>query len=194
MAKKNATVQITPTHEGNLLVKVLGAGEFVFDRQATSLECRHFAELKGWKFTLEDAAAIERDTETGLSATPQMKFDAIKAIAEHYMSGTTTWGRKRAAGEASPSDEGLTLLALMRVKGWDTDAANAWVAKVATAKSIDRKAVLANVRKNPEVILATAAIKAERAAANKNANAADFLAELDEERPAGDAGDDEAPF
>lgn len=178
MAKKNALVQITPTHEGNLNVKVTGVGEFVFDRSKTSIECRHVAEMKGWKFTLEDSAALSRDTETGKSATPEEKFAAIKAIADHYMSGVTVWGRARAAGGAV-DDAGMVVLALARVKECDVDAANAMIERMMVKKAIERKAVLANLRTNPAIVKAVGEIRAERAAANKSANAADLLAEMD---------------
>jgi hypothetical protein len=175
---------VRPTHDGNLIASVAGFPDILFDRSKASLECRHFAELKGWKFTLEDAAAKSRTEANGFKPSAEEKYNAIKAIADHYMSGVTTWGR-RATGEAK-EDHGLTILALMRVRGLDVDGANALVDKIATAKGLDRKAVLANMAaKNAEIIRATADIKAERAAESR-INAVDLLSEMMA------AGDDES--
>ena len=125
----------------------------------------------------------------------------MAAAIEHYNSGSPMWAMRQAAG-AGVDDSGLVVQALMRVKGWTVEAADAWIARVAEAKGLDRKAVLGNVRKNPDVLRAIGEIKAERAAANKAANAEDFLAEMDlvesedesTETVGGPTGDDEAPF
>jgi hypothetical protein len=185
MAKPRAgsMVSVLPTHDGNLIAKVAGFPDILFDRSKTSLECKHFAELKGWKFTLEDAAAKSRTEANGFKPSAEEKYMAIKALADHYMSGVTVWGRKAVGG--AREDSGLVLMALMRVKGWDLDKANAWIARVALAEGIETKAVMANVAKNPDVVRAVGEIKAERAA-KAAIDVSDLLGEYD-----GEEGDDE---
>ena len=182
MAKPRAgsVVSVLPTHDGNMIAKVAGFPDILFDRTKVSIECRHFAELKGWKFTLEDAAAKSRTEANGFKPTAEEKYEAIKAIADHYMSGVTVWGRKAAA--AGPRDDhGLTLMALMRVRSLDVDGANALVDKIAEKNGIERKAVLTNMAtKNADIIRAIGDIKAERAAKSL-IDAADYLNEMTDE-------------
>lgn len=177
-----SVVSVLPTHDGNMIAKVAGFPDILFDRSKVSLECRHFAELKGWKFTLEDAAAKSRTEANGFKPTAEEKYAAIKAIADHYMSGVTVWGRKAAAGPRD--DHGLTLMALMRVRSLDIDGANALVDKIAEKNGIERKAVLTNMAaKNADIIRAVGDIKAERAAKSQ-IDAADYLNEMTDDESA----------
>lgn len=200
--KANAVTTHEFLHDGNIRFSARGAGSAVLDLSKVSLENRHKAMLEGFVKRIINMAAIERDTDTGASATPADKWARMQAAIEHYNSGSEMWAMKVAAGSGQ-DDSGLIVQALMRVKSWTIEAADAWIAKVATAKSIDRKAVLGNLRKNPDVLRAIGEIKAERAAANKAVNAADFLAEMedldenDEDESVetiGDTPNEEAPF
>lgn len=57
----------------------------------------------GLEVRLTRAAALERDSKSGRSATPQDKHAAIRALAEHYASGSESWNM--AAGVRGPSQE-----------------------------------------------------------------------------------------
>jgi len=90
--KSNAVTSGTWDAAGNVLtLNIVGAGTVVFDRTAASTKCRDEAERQGWYKRLINAAAISRDEETGKSATPAEKFDAVKALADHYATGTEAW-------------------------------------------------------------------------------------------------------
>lgn len=73
-------------------------GTLVFDTTLASPECAAIAVMHGWKQRIADAAAIARDTKTGASATPEEKHEAMRALIEHYESGTTEWSRVASAG------------------------------------------------------------------------------------------------
>lgn len=184
--KKRVNSIITVSRFDNKLTFAFaGVGQFVFDPDRVSAENRARAMMHGFEQRIRDAAALSVDRDTGRSATAQEKHDAARRIADHLMSGSTDWNLRAAA---SPGvDAGLTILALMRVRGLDIDGANALVDKIASAKGLDRKAVLANMAtKNAEIIRATADIKAERAA-QSGIDAVDMLAEME----AGGDGDGE---
>ena len=190
--KKRANSIITVSRFDNKLTFAFaGVGQFVFDPDKVSAENRARAMMHGFEQRIRDAAALSVDRDTGRSATPQEKHDAALRIAEHLMSGSTDWNLRPAA--TGGVDAGLTILALMRVRGLDIDGANALVDKIASAKGLDRKAVLANMAtKNAEIIRATADIKAERAA-RSGIDAVDMLAEMEAGGDDPETEDDENP-
>jgi hypothetical protein len=183
------------THSGCVKFSAAGIGEHVFNPTDASLECRFANELKGWKGSIEDAAAKSRDPVTGESASLAERFAACVEIATYYANkNVTVWGRKAAA---TPRDDtGLTLMALMRVWACDVDKANGYIGKLAAKAGIERDAQLKALGQSPDVIKAVSAIKAERAAAASKANAADMLAALKDagDEPDDEEDDDEAPM
>lgn len=194
--KKRANSIITVSRFDNKLTFAFaGVGQFVFDPDKVSAENRARAMIHGFEQRIRDAAALSVDRDTGRSATAQEKHDAAKRIVDHLMSGATEWNLRPAATPGV--DAGLTIQALMRVRGLDVDGANALVDKIATAKGLDRKAVLTNMAtKNAEIIRATADIKAERAAEG-SISAVDLLSEMmgdesDDDTPDEEDGDEEA--
>lgn len=181
VTKRAPGIKFEVTHDGAIKFAAAGIGEHVFRPSDASLECRHFAELKGWKSTIEDAAAKSRDPETGASAPLAERFAACVEIAKHYADkSVVVWGRKAAA--ASPRDDtGLVLQALMRVWGRDLDKVEALVAKLAAKNGRERDAELRDLGKAGDVLTAIGEIKAERAAASKRVSASALLAELEGE-------------
>ena len=188
-------------HEGGVKVTAPGLGKsHQFLVRDASLECNHFAALKGWKSTFEDAAAKSRDTATGASAPIEERFAAVVEIMTHYANkDVVTWGRKAAAGTREATDAGLVLQALCLVKGWTVDEANAKVDRMAVAKKVDRKVVLAGLAKEPAIMREVVEIKARRAAASR-VDSLSMLDELDEldavdDEPVDDEAEaGEAPF
>jgi hypothetical protein len=166
-------------------------GERKFHPREASLECNSVATLKGWKSTFEDAGAKSTDKITGKPPTLEERWSAIVEIMTHYADkSVVVWGRKAAGGERAGGDAGLTLMALMRVKGVDLAGAEAIIKKMMDKHNVERKDVLANLGKNEAIIRAIADIKAERAAASR-VNAADMLDELDDEDDGEDGDADE---
>jgi len=173
-ARAGSIIQVTRM-DGKLIFEVKGAGSLTLDPDRVSAENRSRAMYHGFEQRVRDAGALLRDTDNGKSASPTDKLEAMRRIVDHLVSGATEWAIKATAGGGT--DSGLTILALMRVKGWDIDAANAQVEKIALAKGLERKDVLANLAKNPEIIRAVGDIKAERAAKSA-VDASDLLDEM----------------
>lgn len=177
-AKSNAVTQHAFQHDGNILFRVPNVGEAVLRVDQVSLENRHKAMLEGFVKRVVNMAAISRNTDTGASATPTEKWARMHAAIEHYNSGSTMWGMKAAEGSGL-GDDGIIVQALMRVKSVTIERVNELVEAMMVKHSLERKAVLANLRKSEPIIRMVAEIKAEHAAANRATNAADFLDEMD---------------
>lgn len=70
------------------------------------------AIVHGIRQKVSDAAAIPRDTKTGLSAEPSEKFDAMSEVAESLAGGE--WNRRATGGGGEGS---LLVRAMMEVTG-----------------------------------------------------------------------------
>lgn len=99
--KSNSVVAVTQ-YDNKLTFTVKDVGAFTFDPDKASAINRAKAMMHGFKQRISDGAALARDTETGLSATPEAKFVRMKQIAEHYMAGGDDWELRVAA----PKGEG----------------------------------------------------------------------------------------
>lgn len=86
----------------------------VLDLNSVSEQCRTYAAYHGFGQRIGDAAAMERAARGGKSASPQEKFDAMRALVEHYNSGAEGWSPK--AADRIGSDELLLARALAVVK------------------------------------------------------------------------------
>lgn len=162
--KPKANSIITHAIEGNVIAfNVKGAGSLSLNMGALHPDVLARAAIHGMIQRISDAAAIGRNPETGASATPQEKLENMAALVAHYESGTADWSRKRAGGERDTS--GITLQALMRVKGLDEAAAREAVAKFAAAQGMDTAEAFRLLAKSGPVAEAILAIKAERLAA-----------------------------
>lgn len=89
MAKGDIKTTIT----GNMLTISNSAGSITFDTERVSAEIHQRLAVHGAKQKICDAAAIPRDTETGRSATPAQKLDAMRTVAERLLAGE--WGAER---------------------------------------------------------------------------------------------------
>jgi hypothetical protein len=195
------SVVSTRIWQGKLHFAVLGAGEVIFDLDKWSMENRSRAMYHGAEQRGRDAAALLRNTDTGKSASPQDKLNAIQRLADHYNSGTTEWNIKVAAG--TRNDSGLIIQASMRVLKLSLEGLELRIGEMMDKHSLAREDVLKNLGANPSVIRAMADIKAERASDSPLAK--DLLAEMmepmseadDEDEDADDDQDEageEAPF
>ena len=126
---------------------------------------QRYAALHGIKQRVGDAAALSRDTETGLPATESAKFEAMRRVADHLQSGSEEWDL-RTAGEPKG---GMLFTALQRAY---------------PAKSADdlRAFIKARSKAEQAALLASAALKphvdAIRAEAGKGVDAEAILAGL----------------
>ena len=134
-AKPKSNSTITTQWAGNLLsINILGAGEILFDRDKTSEVLRLQAELHGWTQRLCDRAAkpaptraaglSEEQWKTQLRAHTQAKFDAVKELAEHYMTGTEQWK----LNSTGPREAGMFLEAFAAAFGKTLDKAREFLA------------------------------------------------------------------
>lgn len=157
--RTNAVVTVTYTDDGKMLFDVAGYKVITFDPSKASAECRTEAMFHGFEQRLRDAAAIQRDDETGLPATPADKGARIERLRDHYESGATEWALVGGGG----GNRSLTIEAIARVKGWDYERAEAMVGEFAKKQfSDDTKKALAYFRKGKAVMEAMDAIRKER--------------------------------
>ena len=122
---KESTHGITRTIlDGKLVYDVAGVGKLVFDPAKASAENRSRAMMtRSFSDRIGDAAALPRDKDTGLSASPQDKYDAMKAIVDHLESGSTEWNIK--AGDRATIGDGHWLAKAMVELGKARDPAHA---------------------------------------------------------------------
>lgn len=80
---------------------VKGADSIALDMTKLNADVVKRAAIHGMIQRISDAAAISRDPETGKSATPQEKYDAMAQLIAHYESGTSEWSRTR-SGDGAP--------------------------------------------------------------------------------------------
>lgn len=125
-----------------------------------------------------DAAAVSRDDGAGgvrsVAEMLELKRERMEALIAHYMTGTSEWSQKRAAGGGGTKDtSGITLQAMRRV--WPDKDCEGLAFKLETKRGITRKEAYAEFAKTKEVAAAIAAIKAERA----TVSADDLLDEME---------------
>lgn len=162
--KRKSNSVVTHRLDGTRIIfSVKGAGDIALDMSRLHAEVMARAAIHGLIQRISDRAAMDRDSETGLPATPEAKMARMQALADHYMSGSAEWST-RATGN-SGGNESLTIEALAAWKGKEASAIREWVEAKAAKEGLETKALLATLAKIPEVILAAATIRAKRAGA-----------------------------
>lgn len=110
--KSNSVITTAQRDGGNgltvLVFTVKDVGELTLDMGKLSAKVITRAAVHGLTQRISDAAAISRNTETGKSASPLDKFNAMKALCEWYETGTEEWTRKRAVGTGAGSGSGYS--------------------------------------------------------------------------------------
>lgn len=165
--KVKSNTIVTTTRVGDTLVfDVLGEGKITFDPSRAHASNRENAEFHGWKQRFVDAAAIEVTDKAG-DVIPKetrnaMKFEAMRAIRDHYESGAESWTLRTAGGGVSTA---ITLEAIARVQRISVDAARSKIEKYATLKfEGDTRKALAHLRGDAKVAQAILDIQRERIA------------------------------
>lgn len=137
--------------EGALVLTFASGSRLEVLEHELPAEIRAYAMWHGLKQKLVDAAAIPRDPETGLSASPAQKEAAVRAVANRLALGE--WNRPATGG----NEGGLLVRALLRLYPARTrEDLTEWV----KGKS---KAEQAKLRANPRVAAIIAEIQAASA-------------------------------
>ncbi len=192
-APRDTLTSVVWQHDGTAVVTVKGYPALTFNPMKASLLNRNYAQQFGWDNRIKNKTSVTADKATGKVDLGE-KYRLAKELIEFYEQGGDSWEMRSAGSPREGTDAGLVLQALMNVKGWSLDECNAKVSKMAEAKKVERKDVLASLAKNPEIIREVAEIKAKRAAAS-SVDAASLLDELDglEDGEDGEDPADEAP-
>lgn len=102
-----------------MLVTVKGGNEdgsdmiLTFNPTKAHADIVGYAAFHGFKQRFVDAAAMSKDTKDGSAASPATKAKAIKALIDHYETGTAKWTR---VSEGGPKG-GFLYEALCKVYG-----------------------------------------------------------------------------
>lgn len=134
--------------DGDTIVfDVKGAGELRLDMKKVHPDVATRAMHHGFIQRVSDKAAIARNTDNGQPATPQEKLEAMRAVVDHFMSGTAEWNIKRAegAGRKSGGLDGIALAAVAEVTGKAIDEVRAIVKAGAESKGTTPALYLAAV-------------------------------------------------
>ena len=131
---KSNSVMTWKQVDGKLVCTVVGVGDIAFDPDKASAVNRARAMMHGFKQRLADGAALVRDTETGLPATAQEKFDSIKRLADHYESGSDDWALRTAEPRTEGDGTWLCKALVALAKAADIPAAEAKVQLFAEKK------------------------------------------------------------
>jgi hypothetical protein len=161
-----STIQATTGAAGLVVVTEAGQINVVLDNLAPEI-VRQLA-LHGLRQKVCDAAAIPRNTETGLSATPAEKFAAMKRVADALCAGE--WGVQREAGSGGGTGS-LLLRALGRL--YPNTPTATLEAKIAGWGKKEQAAM----RRNPKiaaVILEIQAVDASRTGVDTDSMLADL--------------------
>lgn len=142
-----------------LTFKVLGAGEAVLYLKRTSDMCDHEALIRGYNQRCVNAAALGRDPATGKPAGPEEKFLGVKALVDHYNTGTEDWSPARQTAGPRELDR-IILEAVGEVTGRDEAAVRAMVAAGAAKYGVTEHQYLARLGTNAEVAALVAAARA----------------------------------
>lgn len=189
-AKSNSIITAQPAADGSSITfKVLGVGEMTLTLGKVSAPCMTRAMLHGFTQRISDAAAIPFNKEENRYATPQEKYEAMRALVEHYETGTSEWARNRAAG--GPRADGETALILRAVaehQGVTVEDMRERVKAIATKRETTPKAYLAGVLATAQgakgvgalapIAAIYARLKAEQPVATVKLDADELLGEL----------------
>ena len=148
-------------------LSVAGVGDITLRLSDISADIATRAMLHGLVQKVSDAAAIARNPDTGRSATPQDKFDAMREVADRLLSGQ--WNKTREGGGAANG----TLLVQALFRFYNGEKTLEALASFVKAKTPEQQRALAA---NPRIAPIIAAIRAERGAAQ---GSDDLLGELD---------------
>lgn len=126
----------------HITFKVKDAGELTLSLSKLNSAILDRARVHGLIQRISDAAAISRTAENGYHVSPQAKLDAMRALVEHYESGTSEWNRKRAEGAGAGYSNGL--LAQVLKMAYPEKSAERIAEYIKGLKASERVALLAS--------------------------------------------------
>lgn len=149
-AKSNSIITAQPAvnEDGVSVIKftVLGVGDITLDTGKLHDTVRTRAVVHGLTQRISDAAAIPFNKEENRYATPQEKYEAMRALVEHYHTGTEEWSRTRAAGGSRVDGEtALILRAVAEHQGVPAEDMRERVKAIAEKRETTVRAYLADV-------------------------------------------------
>lgn len=185
---RDTLTSVTWNHDGTATVAVKGYPALLFNPMNASLLNRNRAAQFGWDNRFKNKTSVSADPATGRVDTAE-KYRLACVLRDFYEQGGDEWDMRSAGGSGQGgADAGMVIMALMNVKGWSVEKANARVEAMAGEKGVERKDVLASLAKLPAIILEVASIKAKRAAIS-GLDAGSMLDEMDD----GDDDNDNDP-
>jgi hypothetical protein len=167
-----------------LTLTFINGKEIVVDANSLNDDIRNMAILHGLKQKLVDAAAISRNLDTGMSASVDDKYNAVKKIADRLTSPDGKWNEGRSAsGDDKPAAgvNNILLRALIKMTGRDETYVRAYLGD----KTKEQRAAL---RKNPRVVQIMAELQA--ATVVNGVNTDELLNELGMEPAPGNVDDE----
>jgi hypothetical protein len=181
--KKSNSVLTWAIIDGKWNCTVLGVAKpIIFDPDKASAENRARAMMHGFKQRLADGAAIQRDTDTGASATPEEKAARIQLLADHYMSGSTDWAIRVAEPKAEGDGTWIAKALVALGKAPDIAAATALIQRFADKKH-DGQLGPARKALGAAGDIKEKVLELKAAAVDSKVNSDDLLGELDESAP-----------
>jgi len=135
-------------------VRVLDPIVLAFDKLSAAVRAEAFGY--GVEVALTRRAALPKDGRSGKPAPVTEKHEAIKALADHWASGTDAWSPASAGISLSPDTRAL-IEAVQRAYGLEADAAEAAIREMSTR---DRDALRVDAEIKPHLD----AVYAQRAA------------------------------
>ena len=175
MAKANSIISSSIVND-NIIFNVAGVGTLTLNMEALSPEVKRQALYDRFINRVIDAGAIPCDTETGKPASPEQKYDALKAIVEHYNSGSVEWNIGR-SGNRGGSSGGFVLQAIALVQGLPVDNMRKALQAKAEAKGLTLAQVLNRFAKAKDIQEKVAELMAEKAS-QSSINSDDILADM----------------
>jgi hypothetical protein len=167
-----------------LTLTFINGKEIVVDANSLNADIRNMAILHGLKQKLVDAAAISRNLDTGMSASVDDKYNAVKKIADRLTSPDGKWNEGRSASSEDKPTAGVNNIlvrALMKMKEADESYIRGWLGE----KTKEQRAAL---RRNPRVVQIMAELQA--ATVVNGVNTDELLNELGMEPSPGNVDDD----
>lgn len=154
-----------------IVFHVAGAGDVSLDLAKCAQPILDRFTVHGAIQRISDRAAIGRDPETGKSATPADKLDAMQELVEHYMTGTSEWSLTGTGGPRG----GMLFRALCRIyKEKSADDIQAWLG----TKNANEKKALRKTEAVSKVIDEIEAEQMKAAGIDVEKMGADLLAEI----------------
>jgi hypothetical protein len=138
---------------------VKDAGTLVLDLERLHRAILARATVHGMTQRISDAAAISRNPETGKPASAMDKLSAMRALVDHYQSGTEEWSRKR----SEPAAYTNGLLSEVLKRAYPNKDAERIAAYLKGLKPSERAALLVS----PKLAPIAEQVRAEAAASSK---------------------------